>query len=117
MRVCGDCTACCTVLEIGALAKPAGVSCHNLCASGCRIYDQRPENPCQTFRCAWLQGFLDEEDRPDKSGGIVWQVNEDGNTITIISELPGQKVSSKVFKWVNKISPHFRVESPPAEGD
>lgn len=115
MRVCGECTACCSVLEIPNLAKPAGVSCHNLGDQGCRIYDQRPESPCQTFRCAWLQGFLDEDDRPDKSGGIVWQVNEGEETVTIISELPGRKVSRKIFGWVNKISPHFRVESPPEQ--
>ncbi len=77
-RSCGNCDACCTVLSISCLDKPAGVRCSHLIqnsedqagAGACSIYDDRPE-PCAGFVCVWLRdniGLLSEEDRPDLSG-------------------------------------------------
>jgi Fe-S-cluster containining protein len=67
-RQCGACQACCRVLEIESraghstrldtgedLAKPAGVPCRYLTASGCSIYAVRPA-VCRVFACDWLQG-------------------------------------------------------------
>lgn len=52
-RACGDCAVCCTVLEIGELAKPAGVACRHLKAGGgCTIWGEHP-TPCKTYVCLW----------------------------------------------------------------
>lgn len=49
-----------------------GKACKHRVASGCAIYADRPENPCKTFQCGWLQEtVLDEELRPDKCGAVL----------------------------------------------
>jgi hypothetical protein len=68
-RECGTCTACCTVLAIAELQKPARWACSHLACDCCGIYDQRPKS-CRDFNCAWLRGAIsgDESWRPDKLG-------------------------------------------------
>jgi hypothetical protein len=66
MRECGECTACCTVTHVPELQKPIRVTC-NHCKAGCSIYEDRPAS-CRAYACAWLQGDLKEDMRPDKIG-------------------------------------------------
>ncbi len=54
-RACGGCTACCHVLPVRELAKPANVTCtHCDVGHGCRIYNDRPPI-CRIFICTWLE--------------------------------------------------------------
>ena len=101
MRECGDCTACCTALliDVGDIKSNAYEPCKHLTAKGCGIYKDRPENPCRSFSCAWLQGHMEEKDRPDRSGGIVWQTIRDGERITLVSEVGGMEPSYRVLKF------------------
>lgn len=70
-RACGDCRACCTTHGVPQkINKPAFTSCVHECATGCAIYPKRP-GPCRAFRCLWLDGLLDDEDRPDRSGLVL----------------------------------------------
>lgn len=70
-RSCGSCSHCCTVLRVDPLAKPAGVDCVHQCGErGCGIYATRPPI-CRDYRCLWLQGGLRDDERPDRTGGIV----------------------------------------------
>lgn len=66
-RKCGACTACCVSLSIEG--KAAGEPCPLLRANGrgCGKYGDRPE-VCQLFRCTWLNGEGDDDERPDRSG-------------------------------------------------
>lgn len=66
---CGDCTACCTVLAITELKKPARRACDHVCRSGCRIYENRPQ-VCRQFLCVWMRGALGTAPalRPDSLG-------------------------------------------------
>lgn len=57
---CGDCTLCCTLLEVEEIDKPFITECKYVrkkgtdgCGQGCSIYAERPE-PCQHFSCLWL---------------------------------------------------------------
>ncbi len=69
-RVCGGCTACCTVYPVAALNKKAGVTCQHVCETGCAIYSTHPQE-CKTYECLWRSNHLGtDEDRPDKSGVI-----------------------------------------------
>jgi len=70
MRGCGDCTACCTVFSIDALAKPAHTPCAHA-SGGCAIYAERP-HPCRAYRCGWLDapGTFPDAERPDLTGII-----------------------------------------------
>lgn len=66
---CGDCGACCTLLPIVELNKPARWACDHLTRRGCGHYDRRPDS-CRAFNCLWLRGALgiDGELRPDRLG-------------------------------------------------
>jgi hypothetical protein len=77
VRECGTCTACCTVLVVAELHKPARWACDHVNCRGCGIYENRPQS-CRDFNCAWLRGEIprqitgqisgDESHRPDKLG-------------------------------------------------
>jgi hypothetical protein len=69
-RACGECRACCTTCAVNELNKPLNTPCQHLCERGCAIYESRPTS-CREYDCAWLQGYLSENHRPDRSG-IVW---------------------------------------------
>jgi Fe-S-cluster containining protein len=76
-RRCGECSLCCTVLRVDELAKPAGRDCvHQRRAAdaggppGCAIHPTRP-SICRSYRCLWLQGGLEDDERPDAIGGVV----------------------------------------------
>jgi Fe-S-cluster containining protein len=59
------------VLRVDELAKPAGQDCaHQRGTGGCGIYASRPPI-CRGYRCLWLQGGLEDDERPDATGGIV----------------------------------------------
>ena len=73
-RTCGECSQCCTSLEVEALGLARDEPCPDLLAcGGCSIYQERP-NVCRSFQCLWLRdpGFLPDNYRPDKKGVIVW---------------------------------------------
>lgn len=71
-RQCGDCTACCTVLEQVELRKPMRCACEHIVRGGCRIYADRPQG-CREFNCLWLRGALpaDVSYRPDQLGVLL----------------------------------------------
>lgn len=70
-RSCGTCSLCCTVLRVDELAKPAGRDCvHQRRRDGCAIHATRP-SICRSYRCLWLQGGLEDAERPDATGGVV----------------------------------------------
>ncbi|MBW2275618.1 MAG: hypothetical protein JRG96_20350 [Deltaproteobacteria bacterium] len=70
-RSCGACSLCCTVLRVDELHKLGGTPCPELRAdSGCSIYAKRPRI-CRAYRCLWLEGGLQEGDRPDRLGAVV----------------------------------------------
>lgn len=70
-RECGTCSHCCTVLRVDELAKRAGRNCeHQRGEAGCAIHATRP-SICRAYECLWLQGGLEDDERPDQTGGIV----------------------------------------------
>lgn len=78
-RSCGDCTVCCTWLQVDTpeLQKDAGVTCDHCTGTGCAVYETRFP-VCRTWHCLWRHiGVMPEEARPDKSGivfGLIWPV-------------------------------------------
>lgn len=70
-RQCGPCSLCCTVLRVDELAKPAGRDCvHQRAGGGCAIHAERPPI-CRSYHCLWLQGGLEDDERPDRTGAVV----------------------------------------------
>lgn len=93
-RSCGGCSLCCTVLRVDPLRKLGGVPCAHLApGGGCGIYDERP-HICRSYRCLWLQGGLEEEDRPDRLGAVLDLVTEAGTPRLSVRELEPGAVDS-----------------------
>jgi len=71
-RRCGECSLCCTVLRVDELGKLGGEACRHLDSErgGCAIHPDRPQI-CRAYRCMWLRGALEEQDRPDRLGALV----------------------------------------------
>lgn len=72
-RRCGACNACCTHLRVPSINKAADETCPHLRPGvcGCGIHEARPQE-CRNFTCAWLDGGLSLDDRPDKIGVIFF---------------------------------------------
>ena len=56
-----------------------GQGCPYVCPTGCGVYEKRPYDPCQAFKCA----FLEEEEfplwmRPDISNAICYTQEVNG---------------------------------------
>jgi Fe-S-cluster containining protein len=79
-RPCGGCTVCCTLKAIGELRKPAGQPCPHIAPDGrsCLVHGRHPAS-CRSYGCAWRQGFLSDEARPDRCG-VLW---EQGRTVLV----------------------------------
>lgn len=74
-RQCGSCYACCIYLGIEELNKRPSVTCTHLDGSlgpetRCSIYKTRP-HACSRYKCAYLNGFGNDQDRPDKTGLLI----------------------------------------------
>ena len=69
-RSCGTCTACCEVMIVPELNKPANKLCQ-FADGGCRMYEHRPPT-CKDWNCLWLKGEMRDRDRPDKVGFVPW---------------------------------------------
>lgn len=80
-RACGPCSLCCTVLRVDALDKLGGTPCLHLRRDGpgCAIHPRRP-GICRAYRCLWLQGGLEPEDRPDRLGAVLDLVTRGAST-------------------------------------
>ncbi len=102
MRECGGCSECCKGWLRGeAHGHPfwPGRQCKFCTGSGCEIYETRPDNPCKSFRCAWL---ADEQIpawmRPDKCGAIVtYQKLKEHEYVDIVE--CGKKLDSSILSW------------------
>ncbi len=59
------------MLRVDELRKRAGTACrHVVPGKGCAIHATRPPI-CRAYRCLWLQGGLEPEDRPDRLGAVL----------------------------------------------
>jgi Fe-S-cluster containining protein len=86
-RSCGECALCCTILRVDDLAKLGGTPCAYLRreGSGCSIHAHRP-SICRGYRCYWLQGGLQVDDRPDRLGAVIDLVSAGGQPVMAIRE-------------------------------
>jgi hypothetical protein len=105
-RNCQPCTACCEgwlEIETSIAQASLGQACSHCTSQGCGIYGARPQDPCQSFHCAWRQegSLLPHTMRPDLSGVIVmtdqlqWQ-DED----VIVAVATGSRIPARTFHWL-----------------
>lgn len=75
-RACGDCVACCQVLNIDEpdMVKPADQLCMHCTGAGCGIYATRP-NVCREWDCVWRRiDTMPLETRPDRCE-VLWTID------------------------------------------
>lgn len=102
-RTCGDCTACCdgwaTGEAYGHKFYP-GKRCHFVSPAGCTIYDKRPKDPCQTFKCMWLTNpAIPEWMKPNLCGALIVAEELRGIKYITVKEM-GKKLDSAVLSWL-----------------
>jgi hypothetical protein len=118
-RNCNNCTACCEGWLDGNIygyEMYPGKSCHFMGVGECKIYDQRPERPCKSFKCAWLNdqnGVIFPDWLYPKSSKIIitertWGENDDKIYLDIVE--CGQKIDSEILVWL--IHLHFSRQIP-----
>ena len=105
-RNCLPCTACCEGwLDIQTTEVQAhlGKPCTHCSNQACGIYDTRPQDPCQSFHCAWrMEGtLLPLNMRPDLSGAIVMmnQLQWQGEDV-IVAVAKGARIPARTFHWL-----------------
>jgi hypothetical protein len=102
-KTCGDCTLCCKVMAIEALAKPLSSWCpHCKPGRGCQIYADRPAE-CRTFSCLWLvNDQLGKHWKPNKSK-LVLTTSEDGIEVRCDPGFPDawrkEPFRSEIHQW------------------
>ena len=102
-RECGTCTKCCD----GWLHGEAhghnfwpGRPCHFVGEKGCTIYETRPDSPCKSYKCMWLQDetSIPEWMKPDKVNAILTKRRI--NNIDYIELVEaGEVLRSDVLSW------------------
>jgi hypothetical protein len=103
IRECGTCTKCCEGFlsaDIRGHKMFPGKPCFFVEQGvGCKDYENRPEDPCKTFLCAWKQiDTMLDEFKPEISGVIMqWKVWE-GHGCWIISKAPNNP-TAQYLSW------------------
>ncbi len=101
-RSCEDCTLCCKTHGVRSISKKPHTWCtHCTIGAGCTIYENRPHE-CRDFTCMWLEGFGDEDERPDKSRCVVSSdfAPQLGEFLSINESRPG---SSESLPYVQQL--------------
>lgn len=102
-RECNGCTACCEGWLHGISHGhyfQAGRPCHFKCEKGCAIYENRPENPCKTYSCEWLNNYeIPEWMKPNLCGVIITRRAWKNGDYLSISEM-GKKIDADVLNWI-----------------
>ncbi len=105
-RNCKPCTACCEGwldIQTPVVQAHLGKACSHCKSEGCAIYEDRPQNPCQSFHCAWRQegSLLPHAMRPDLSGVIVMtdKLQWEGEDV-IMAVAAGSRIPARTFHWL-----------------
>jgi len=102
-RSCGDCHKCCEGWLTGAaygFEFNEGRPCQFLSHSKhCTIYDKRPVDPCQSYRCEWLANpVIPEWLQPNQSNVIITGRKLKDHVYWDLKEC-GVKLDSSVLNW------------------
>lgn len=82
MRICGECTECCTGTLEGTVDGHefnVTTACFFLQDNKCNRYETRPDNPCKNYSCMWLNDeSIPDFMRPDLSNVVLTKLNING---------------------------------------
>jgi hypothetical protein len=105
-RQCEPCTACCDgwlKIEVYGHQIDRGAPCPFSTGQSCKIYQQRPQDPCREFICGWRahNSPLPEWMRPDKAGMILLAANFSwqGHPVDVAVRV-GERPKNKALEWL-----------------
>lgn len=107
-RECGTCTACCDGwlhITIDGQAVYPGKPCPHSTGHSCRIYENRPVDPCRHFVCGWLErgSPFPEEFRPDRLQVIILRARWRGRSVFALVPA-GKDPDSGLIEWMTAYS-------------
>ena len=100
------------MLRVDELAKLGGRPClHQRAEGGCGVHDQRPA-VCRAYRCAWLEGAFEPEDRPDRLGAVPNFQSRGDSVRLVLRQLDGGAVgrSPRLQEIVARVRRDMPVE-------
>lgn len=93
--------ACCTMLQIDAIDKPANVQCRH-CDNGCAIHAMKPQT-CADYECAYYQGKdVPLSLRPDNCGIIFTKKSDRIFSGVLVSGVPVADVAKAQIQAFNE---------------
>jgi hypothetical protein len=102
-KECGTCTKCCEgwlSADIKGHKMYPGKPCFFIeMGKGCKIYKDRPKDPCKDFLCGWR--FIDDmpnKFRPEISGVIMQDKFNNGNPYIVLSKAPNNP-TEQYLSW------------------
>ena len=107
-RSCGTCTACCDGWMVGTIfghEMKEGQPCFFRGEKCCTIYERRPEKPCRSFVCGWLQrdSPFPEDFRPDRLGILIAPIRWRGQAAYILRSA-GRDPDEVLLAWMRNFS-------------
>ena len=107
-RHCQPCTACCdgwVRIAIEGIEVYPGHPCPHSTGSGCRIYAERPVDPCVNFECGWKQAGspLPAWLRPDLAGVMLLPGAFAWNGLPVDVAVPvGPRIPEAALAWLKE---------------
>ena len=103
-RSCNGCTKCCEgwlKAEIKGEWMSPGKPCRFKTDKGCGIYDERPTEPCKTYKCLWLEDseLVPEEFWPGSTNVILTKRWTESNIPYLEMIEAGGKLPVEVLDW------------------
>jgi hypothetical protein len=111
-RSCQPCTACCDGwlrIRIGDVPVYPGKPCPHSTGSGCRIYAERPVDPCVHFVCGWkMDGSpLPQWMQPNNARVIFLPDQEQWRRMPVDIAVPvGKRIPPRALNWLKQFAEH-----------
>lgn len=102
-RECGSCTKCCEgwlTGEVYGYKFWPGNPCHFKMNGGCSIYENRPHDPCKTYKCQWLiNDKIPYWMKPNEINAIITEKKVEDISYFDVAEA-GSVLRSDVLSWL-----------------
>ena len=109
-RSCQPCTACCDgwlQIHVSGLKVHPGKPCPNSTGNGCRIYADRPIDPCVNFVCGWKMAGSPLPDwlRPSNAKVIVLPAQSAWRGRPVDIAVPvGKRIPTRSLNWLQSFA-------------
>lgn len=103
MQNCGECTLCCTLLELHEVPSAIGETCRHCTNTGCAIQQTKPKE-CKEYQCMWSQmpdQFATLAMRPDNCGIIF---DRQGDDVIAARMEEGKKLNDLLIGQINSFN-------------